>query len=254
MVTQALPIAPPSEPDIRWEPLPADYVLPEDPVENVQQPWLAAALTDALDTAGLLHPDLLVASNLALTAVVKRQTIVKAPDWLYVPQVLPLPEAGIRRSYTPQAEGDPVAIAMEFLSESDCGELSARSTYPYGKLYFYERILKVPTYVIFDPQAVELEVRQLENGRYGIQEADSQGRYWIPALQLFLGVWYGKRLEQTIHWLRWWDEAGNLLPWGLEKAEQEHQRAEQERQRAETAEAELERLRSLLRSQGLADP
>lgn len=139
MVIQALPIAPPSEPDIRWEPLPADYVLPEDSVENVQQPWLAAALTDALDTAGLLYPDLLVASNLALTAVIKRQTIVKAPDWIYVPQVLPLPEGGIRRSYTPQAEGAPVAIAMEFLSESDCGELSARSTYPYGKLYFYER-------------------------------------------------------------------------------------------------------------------
>lgn len=34
-------------------------------------------------------------------------------------------------------------------------------------------------------------------------------------------------------------------------AEEEHQRAEQERQRAEAAEQEVERLRALLRSQGI---
>ncbi|MGL4379094.1 MAG: hypothetical protein ACRCT1_21845, partial [Microcoleaceae cyanobacterium] len=57
--------------------------------------------------------------------------------------------------------------------------------------------------------------------------------YWIPEINLFLGIWYGTRLGSTMHWLRWWDEGGNLLLWSSEKAELERLRAEQERQRAE---------------------
>lgn len=37
-----------STPTVTWKALPADYKLPDDPVENIQQPLLAAALTDAL--------------------------------------------------------------------------------------------------------------------------------------------------------------------------------------------------------------
>jgi hypothetical protein len=37
----------PTTPTVTWEALPADFVLPDDPVENIQQPTLAAALTDA---------------------------------------------------------------------------------------------------------------------------------------------------------------------------------------------------------------
>ncbi|MBE9118037.1 hypothetical protein IQ249_19250 [Lusitaniella coriacea LEGE 07157] len=31
---------------VTWDVLPPHYVLPDDPVENIQQPWLAAALSD----------------------------------------------------------------------------------------------------------------------------------------------------------------------------------------------------------------
>ena len=56
----------------------------------------------------------------------------------------------------------------------------------------------------------------------------------------------GRRKRRTHgYWLRWWDQAGNLLPWAVEKIEQEHQRAEQERQRAEQEREEKERLNSL---------
>jgi Uma2 family endonuclease len=213
---------------ITWEPLPHDFVLPDDPMENIQQPFLAAALTDALDANGRIGPDLLVASNFGLVATVNQKTIVKAPDWLYVPQVYPLPEGQIRRSYTPHTEGAPVAIVMEFLSDEDGSEHSARPIYPYGKLYFYEQILQVPTYVIFDPSTLLLEVRCLQSGCYEVQPANQQGHYWIPELQLFLGVWQGLRVGITTHWLRWWDAAGNLLLWNSEKAEQEAARAEQE--------------------------
>jgi Uma2 family endonuclease len=207
---------------ITWDKLPEDFVLPDDPVENIQQPFLAAALTDALGTAGLIPPDSLVASNFGLVATVNQKTVVKAPDWLFVPKAYPV--AGtIRRSYTPNLEGDPVAVVMEFLSDTETGEYSSRPTYPYGKLYYYEHILKVPTYGTFDPAIPLLEVRRLENDQYELQTPDEMQRYWIPELSLSLGLWHGERLGITTHWLRWWDEAGNLLLWSAEKAEQERQ-------------------------------
>ena len=244
MVRQAQPAF--KEPVVTWEALPADFVLPDDPVENIQQPPLAAALTDALGAAGRIQPEMLIGSNFGLVATVKKKIVVKAPDWFYVPQVQPVAEGVIRRSYTPHLEGEAVAVVMKFLSQEEGGELSVRSTPPYGKLYFYERILQVPTYVTFDPYEPSIEVRCLQDGQYRVQSADANGRWWIPELQLFLGTWYGERLRQTTNWLRWWDEAGNLLLWSAEQAQQERQRAEQERQRAEQERqrAEQERQRA----------
>jgi Uma2 family endonuclease len=233
-------------PTVIWEALPADFVLPDDPVENIQQPLLAAALTDALGAAGRIQPTMLMVSNFGLVATVNKKVVVKAPDWLYVPQVHPIAEGTIRRSYTPNLEGEPVAVVMEFLSEEDGGELSVRATPPYGKLYFYEQILQVTTYVTYDPYEPSLEVRCLQAGRYVKQTPNPEGRFQVPGLDLWLGVWFGERLGQTTHWLRWWDNAGNLLLWSAEQAEQEQQRAEQERQRAEQERqrAEQERQRA----------
>jgi Uma2 family endonuclease len=242
----------PMVPKVTWEPLPEDFKLPDDPVENIQQPPLAAALTDALGAAQCLRSNMLVGSNFGLVANINRETVVKAPDWFFVPRVNEVSDR-VRRSYTPYLEGDPVAVVMEFLSAEDNGELSIRSTPPYGKLYFYERILQVPTYAIFDPAEAVLEVRCLENQRYVLQTPDDQGHFWIPELELFLGVWHGERLAQTINWLRWWDAQGNLLLWSSEQAEQERQRAEQERQRAEQERQRAERLADMLRAQGI-DP
>ncbi|MBD2385446.1 Uma2 family endonuclease [Cylindrospermum sp. FACHB-282] len=241
------------EPIVTWEALPADFILPDDPVENIQQPPLAAALTDALGATGRIQPQMLIGSNFGLVATVNKKIIVKAPDWFYVPQVQPVAANVVRRSYTPNLEGAPVAVVMEFLSDTEGGELSVRSTLPYGKLYFYEQVLKVPTYVTYDPYEPSLEVRHLQNGQYTLQPADSNGRFWIPELEIFLGIWQGERLCQTINWLRWWDQEGNLLLWSNEQAEQERQRAEQERQRAEQERQRAELLAAKLRELGV-DP
>ncbi|QOV21782.1 Uma2 family endonuclease [Anabaenopsis elenkinii] len=232
--------------NITWEALPAEFILPDDPVENIQQPALASALTDALGATQRIQPQMLIASNFGLVATVNKKIVVKAPDWLYVPQVQPVASGVIRRSYTPHLEGAPVAVVMEFLSDTENGELSIRSTPPYGKLYFYEHILKVPTYITYDPYEVILEVRCLENEKYSLMTAEDNGRYWIEQLELFLGIWPGERLCQNMNWLRWWDKEGNLLLWSSEQAEQERQRAEQERQRAEQERqrAEQERQRA----------
>jgi Uma2 family endonuclease len=232
-------------PSITWEKLPDDFVLPDEPVESLVQPLLAAALTEALDLAGWIAVEMLIASNMAICAKIDGKTVIKAPDWFYVPRAFPVAEGAIRRSYAPHTEGDVPAVVMEFLSETDTGEYSIRPTYPYGKLWFYEQIVRVPIYVIFDPSSGLVEVRQLNpSGNYERQTPDTEGRYWMPLMNLSLGVWHGRRLKNTIHWLRWWDESGNLLLWGFERLAEEYQRVEQERQRAEQAELELEQERA----------
>ena len=258
-------------PIVTWEILPDTYRLNDDPVENIQQPRLAAGLHDALSNNDRVPAESLIASNFALTATINQKTVVKAPDWLYVPRINePLnqprsPSQPIRRSYTPWTEGDGVAIVMEFLSEDDNGEHSARDVPPYGKLYFYEQILQVPTYVIFDPQEGLMNVRQLQNGTYQIIPHNEDDRVWIPSVELFLGVWIGIREGVPAKWLRWWDVQGNLLLWASEQTEQERQRVELERQRANQesdranqesdranrAEAERDRLLAKLKSLGL---
>lgn len=232
---------------ITWEKLPDDVPLEDAPVENTGQPLIAGALRETLEIAGYIQPQMLVASNLGICATLNDQMVIKAPDWLFVSSVLPLPEGtSDRRSYTPQLEGEIPKVVMEFLSDTDGSEYSVKPTYPPGKWYFYERILQVPTYVLFNPAVGGLEVYQLANERYELASPDANQRYWLTDMGLFLGVWQGKKEERTGYWLRWWDEAGNLLPWAVEQLAQERQRAEQERQRAE-------RLADLLRAQGI-DP
>jgi Uma2 family endonuclease len=245
---------PPSDPPlVTWEPLPDDYILPDDPVENNQQPLLAAALSDALGANGYLKPETLVASNFGLVANIKKKIVVKAPDWLYVPAVQPSLGKKVRRSYTQIAQGTTVAIVMEFLSHEDNGELSERSRPPYGKLYFYEKILQVPSYVTYDPYSDSLQVRQLEDGSYRLQKATEQGRFWLPELGLFLGLWQGQRLGEDMMWLRFWNRSGELLLWGAEQADLARQQsatvarqADLERQRADTEQqrADTERQRA----------
>jgi hypothetical protein len=92
--------------------------------------------------------------------------------------------------------------------------------------------MREPLYIIFQPQTGELEVYRLVAGKYELQKADENYRYWLAEIGLFLGVWQGKKAAVTAHWLRWWDQSGNLLLWGSERIEQERERSEQERERA----------------------
>jgi Uma2 family endonuclease len=245
-MTQILskPIAIKTQYTVTWEKLPDDFKLPDDPVENIDQPLLAAALGEALDLAGFILAEMLIASNFGLCAKVNEKTVVKAPDWVYIPSVLPPAAGEIRRSYTPNAEGEVPAVVMEFLADDHEAEYSIKPTYPYGKWWFYEQILQVPVYAIFEPKSGRLEVYRLILGKHELQ-ADG-GRYSLESMGLFLGVWEGEKSQRRGYWLRWWDENGNLLLWGAERVEQEHLRAEEERLRGD-------RLAAYLRSQGI-DP
>ncbi|MGB0561813.1 MAG: Uma2 family endonuclease [Spirulinaceae cyanobacterium] len=241
--------APP--PLITWEKLPAEFVLPDDPVDNINQPALAAALTESLQAADRLPTTALTPTNYGICATFNRQFVVKAPDWAYIPQIT-VPRAEVVRSYTPQLQGDVPSIVLEFLSATEGGEYSYKATYPPGKFFFYERILQVPNYGIFDPESGRLELYRFDQTqRYQLQSPNAAGRFWIPELDLFLGVWQGQRENRQGPWLRWWDKAGDLLLWGVEKAAQEQQRADQEQQRADQEEQRAQRLMAQLRAAGI---
>ncbi|MGB8703342.1 MAG: hypothetical protein WCD18_28325, partial [Thermosynechococcaceae cyanobacterium] len=147
------------------------------------------------------------------------------------------------------------------------GEYSAKQVYPYGKWFFYEQILCVPNYVIFDQDGGLLEFYRLKQGKYVLEQPNPDGRHWVEEMGLFLGTWRGQRDERTGYWLRWWTQNGDLLLWGREQAQQAEAQAEQAQAQAEQAQVQAEqaqaqaeqernraeRLAAYLRSQGI-DP
>jgi hypothetical protein len=227
-------------------------------VENTGQPLIAGALRESLEISGRIQPENLIASNFGLCAKVGGELTIKAPDWLYVPRVNSL--RSDRKTYTPHLEGESPSIVMEFLSATDGGEYSIRQILPVGKWFFYEQVLKVPTYVVFEPDLELLEVYRLQSDRYVLEQPDENGHHWFEELHLFLGTWRGEKENRSGYWLRWWDAEARLLPWAIEKVEVERQRTETERQRAdieqqraETERQRADRLAEALRKQGI-DP
>jgi Putative restriction endonuclease len=218
---------------ITWPLLPDDFILPDDPVENTEHPLIANGLRQSLVDSPEFMQDALIVSNFALCAAVDDRTICKAPDWMYVQPVQPWPHSYPRRSYTPHTEGTVPFVVMEFLSATYGEEYSVEHTEQIGKWFFYEQVIQVPRYVIFRPNTGIIEVYALESASYIDRDPDENGRYLIPGLDLFLGVWHGTREGRTGYWLRWWNAEGELLLWPEERAENERQRAEDERQRAE---------------------
>ncbi len=75
MILQTHPIQ--KTPTVTWECFPADFILPEDPVGNIQQPRLVAALTDALGAAGPILPQMLIGSNFRLVATINKKSSSK---------------------------------------------------------------------------------------------------------------------------------------------------------------------------------
>jgi Uma2 family endonuclease len=106
----------------------------------------------------------------------------------------------------------------------------------------YEKELKVPYYLLFNPEAQELTLYRHDGTQYISVKPNQHGRYPIEELELEMALLDG--------WVRYWYQ-GKLLPLpadlqrqldtAQEQAKQEKQRAEQEKQRADTLQRELER-------------
>ncbi|MDJ0675442.1 MAG: Uma2 family endonuclease [Calothrix sp. MO_167.B42] len=173
----------------------------------------------------------------------------EAPDWFYVPNVPPMLDGQIRRSYVLWREHIAPLIALEFVSGSGKEE---RDKTPWtGKFWIYEQVIHPAFYGIYEVSKASVEVYQLIGGQYQLLPANERGHYSITPLGVELGIWQGQYQNMELPWLRWWDLQGNLLLNGDERAEQERQRAEQERQRAEQERQRAESLAAQLRALGV---
>jgi len=168
----------------------------------------------------------------------------EAPYWFYVPNVPPKLDGKIRRSYLLWRELLAPLIALEFASGNGEEERDATpssisvdglATKP-GKFWVYEQVMRIPFYGIYEINNGKLEVYHLIEGFYQKMNPNERGHYPIAPLGVELGLWQGSYQNQTQLWLRWWDEQGELLLIGDERAELERQRAEQAEQARQQAE------------------
>jgi Uma2 family endonuclease len=210
--------------------LPNHTQLPESDgtfVKNFQEHPQSILLTDAIaPILQRLHPDgqYCIGQDCGIYWRLSDppERGAEAPDWFYVPNVPPTLDGQMRRSYVLWQEIVSPLIVLEFVSGNGQEE---RDRTPFaGKFWVYEQAIRVPFYGIYEVARGSIDIYHMLNGRYSLLPANERGHYPIPPLQVELGIWQGCYKNVELPWLRWWDNEGNLLLTGEERAE----RAEQE--------------------------
>jgi hypothetical protein len=128
----------------------------------------------------------------------------------------------LRLSYVTWDEGVNPYVVVELLSpgteKEDLGQTEAGEGEPPTKWDVYERILKVPYYVLYDRYSNMLRGFHLVEGQYQVMVPENN-RFWMPELKIGLGLWQGEYEGRTRPWLRWFDNEGLWIPTPLEQAE-----------------------------------
>jgi Uma2 family endonuclease len=244
--TQTLTIAPPviHLPKLS---LPDHTQLPESDdtfVKNFQEHPQSIVLTSSIEPVlQQLHPDgrycIGQDSGIYWRLTEPAEKGAEAPDWFYVPNVSPLLDGEYRRSYVLWKEFVAPLIAIEFVSgngseERDCtpppendDEINPKTGKKpkAGKFWVYEQAIRIPFYAIFEPKLASVEVYHLVDGQYQKIQPNDRGHYPIAAMGVELGI----KEDASINWLRWWDQDGNLLLTGDERAIKAESITQQER-------------------------
>ena len=226
--------------------LPSEYPeepgLPDD--FHYHQPQL---LRETFCLPNYSVEEIYVASDLNLYYDANHTDWYKRPDWFAVLGVPPFygDERELRYSYVVWDEKIVPFIVVELLSDStekeDLGQTLRKGKKPPTKWEVYEQLLQIPYYVVFSRKSGQLQIFQLIEGRYQ-KLTLIKDRFWLPQIQLGLGLWQGNYHSLERQWLRWY----NAKSWVSTPVELEKQRADSEAQRADSAEAELARLKKLL--------
>jgi len=250
------------------ETMPTMYDLPSELVGESGLPdefhrIQAHLLSETCKPVGYSPEEILLARDLNLYYDPRHTDWYKRPDWY---MVLGVPRATqqseLRLSYLIWQEGVTPFLIVELLSprteDEDLGQRLREINKPPTKWEVYERILRVPYYVIYD--RYENNLRAFEISVSGYKPIPlSEQRFWIQSLGLGLGLWQGVYQGTEGLWLRWYDQTGwvqtlaEMAEAERQRAEAESQRAEAERQKAEAERHRADRLAAYLRSQGL-DP
>ncbi len=217
------------------ESLDISHIITEDdePVDNIFSAKQQRLLVEPLYSSWQPQRAFLADSNIGIFRALRQPPIV--PDMFLSMDVQVADDwfAQENRSYFLWEYGKPPELVVEIVSNKKGEELTR-------KLYDYAHI-SAGYYVIYDPQLLLQDTPVTVRGLYAssyILRQDTK----LPNLDLSLMLWEGQFEGLSRQWLRWCDSAGNLIPTGAERAEQERQRAEQERQRADRLAAQLRAL------------
>jgi Uma2 family endonuclease len=250
------------------ETMPTMYDLPSELIGESGLPdefhcIQADLLTQTCQPSNYSSEEILLASDLNLYYDPRHTLWYKRPDWYMVLGVAGASwQQDLRLSYVVWQEGISPFLVVELLSpgteQEDLGKTLREVNQPPTKWEVYERILRVPYYVVYDRYENHLRIFQLIGTRYEAVPLP-ENRFWLEELELGLGLWQGTYQQTTGLWLRWYNLQG-WIPTLAERAEQERQRAEreqqraeQERQKAEQERQRAERLAEYVRSLGI-DP
>ncbi len=233
--------------------LPDHKQLPESDgtfVKNFQEHPQGIVLTSSIEPIlQKLHPDgrycIGQDSGIYWRMTEPPEKGAEAPDWFYVPNVPPFLDGEFRRSYVLWKEFVAPLIAIEFVSgngleerdtspppEKDVADEKTGKKKSVGKFWVYEQAIRIPFYAIFEPWKNSIEVYHLIDGRYEKIQPNDRGHFAITPMGVELGI----KEDAGISWLRWWDESGNLLLTGDERAVKAELIVDRERLAKEQAE------------------
>lgn len=159
----------------------------------------------------------------------------KRPDWfLALGATRAVQQQDLRWSYVIWEEGISPFLIVELLSpgteDEDLGLKVREIGKPPLKWEVYERILRVPFYVVFDRYQNLFRLFGLERGRY--QEVLlTDARFWFDELGIGLGVWQGAYEGIEGQWLRWYGAGGSWIETDAERADRQTERADRLAQR-----------------------
>ncbi|NEO90060.1 MAG: Uma2 family endonuclease [Moorea sp. SIO3G5] len=231
--------------------LPTMYDLPSEDPEEPGLPdefhlWQPQLCSETFRPPNYDSERVFVASDLNLYYDPNHTAWYKRPDWFAVVGISRFYQGReLRMSYVIWQEEVRPIVAIELLSAStrdqDLG-YSERTVEPPTKWEVYEQILAIPYYITFERVTNELKIFHLDGGSYQLQTIDNS-QFWIPELQLGIGLWLGQYRGLNRLWLRWYDQDGNWIATNAERTELERQRAEQERQQKELAQQRAEQER-----------
>jgi Uma2 family endonuclease len=133
-----------------------------------------------------------------------------------------------RTNYSTELEPRPIFWALEYVSPNN-----RRKDYV-ENMRKYESELKIPYYLLFEPERYSLLLYKLNGAYYHAQQSGKSGRYLIPELELEVGL-----LDS---WVRYWHR-GELLPLPAELQQQ----VDQQREKIRALENQLTSIVAVLR-------
>ncbi|MBW4466206.1 MAG: Uma2 family endonuclease [Pegethrix bostrychoides GSE-TBD4-15B] len=240
-------------------------VIEDDtPVDNFQSEVQQRLLVEPLYSSQALPTPFLAAANVGLFYKLKGEPIV--PDMLLSLGVQRAEDFSQRRnrSYFVWEFGKAPEVCIEIVSNTEGDELilsqkSRQKGKTAAKQAIYAQI-GIRYYVVFDPLRQIQSSDAMNNALLRVWSISPDGyreltppsgitavsqSVWLNAVGLGLTLWEGSFEEEIPHlWLRWCDQAGQVIPTGAE-------RAAGAETRAENAEAKARRLAERLQALGI---